>query len=109
MRGVSDQGRDRPPVTFGLISHIRTGRFTEQTRVFDADRVVDQAKGERAAWLSDTKTYRSIKANHFGVEQSGATLYLIRFVDAGTTIYAAHELERQWIGCDIAILAVKLN
>lgn len=30
------------------------------------------------------------------------------FCGCGTTIYAAHELNRQWIGCDIAILAVRL-
>ena len=30
------------------------------------------------------------------------------FCGCGTTIYAAHETERQWIGCDIAILSVKL-
>jgi DNA modification methylase len=30
------------------------------------------------------------------------------FCGCGTTIYAAHELDRQWIGCDIAILSVKL-
>jgi DNA modification methylase len=30
------------------------------------------------------------------------------FCGCGTTIYAAHELERQWIGCDIAILSIKL-
>ena len=30
------------------------------------------------------------------------------FCGCGTTIYAAHEAERQWIGCDIAILAIKL-
>lgn len=30
------------------------------------------------------------------------------FCGCGTTIYAAHELEREWIGCDVAILAVKL-
>lgn len=30
------------------------------------------------------------------------------FCGCGTTIYAAHELKRKWIGCDIAILAVRL-
>lgn len=30
------------------------------------------------------------------------------FCGCGTTIYAAQELGRQWIGCDIAILSVKL-
>lgn len=30
------------------------------------------------------------------------------FCGCGTTIYAAEALERQWIGCDIAILSVKL-
>lgn len=30
------------------------------------------------------------------------------FCGCGTTIYAAHETGRQWIGCDIAILAVRL-
>jgi hypothetical protein len=30
------------------------------------------------------------------------------FCGCGTTIYAAHEAERQWIGCDIAILSIKL-
>lgn len=30
------------------------------------------------------------------------------FCGCGTTIYAAHETERQWIGCDIAILAIRL-
>ncbi|MFN2375971.1 MAG: site-specific DNA-methyltransferase [Candidatus Binatia bacterium] len=30
------------------------------------------------------------------------------FCGCGTTIYAAQETDRQWIGCDIAILAVKL-
>jgi DNA modification methylase len=30
------------------------------------------------------------------------------FCGCGTTIYAAHETQRQWIGCDIAILAIKL-
>lgn len=30
------------------------------------------------------------------------------FCGCGTTIYAAHELGRKWIGCDIAILAVQL-
>ena len=30
------------------------------------------------------------------------------FCGCGTTIYAAQETERQWIGCDIAILSVKL-
>jgi DNA modification methylase len=30
------------------------------------------------------------------------------FCGCGTTIYAAHELERKWIGCDIAILSIKL-
>ncbi|MDE2103118.1 MAG: site-specific DNA-methyltransferase [Patescibacteria group bacterium] len=30
------------------------------------------------------------------------------FCGCGTTIYAAHETEREWIGCDIAILAIKL-
>jgi DNA modification methylase len=30
------------------------------------------------------------------------------FCGCGTTIYAANELKRSWIGCDIAILAVKL-
>lgn len=30
------------------------------------------------------------------------------FCGCGTTIYAAHETGRKWIGCDIAILAVKL-
>jgi hypothetical protein len=30
------------------------------------------------------------------------------FCGCGTTIYAAHETERAWIGCDIAILAIKL-
>lgn len=30
------------------------------------------------------------------------------FCGCGTTVYAAHELDRKWIGCDIAILAVKL-
>lgn len=30
------------------------------------------------------------------------------FCGCGTTIYAAQELDRQWIGCDIAILSVKL-
>lgn len=30
------------------------------------------------------------------------------FCGCGTTIYAAHELERNWVGCDIAILSVKL-
>lgn len=30
------------------------------------------------------------------------------FCGCGTTIYAAHEADRQWIGCDIAILSVKL-
>lgn len=30
------------------------------------------------------------------------------FCGCGTTIYAAHETGRQWIGCDIAILSVKL-
>lgn len=30
------------------------------------------------------------------------------FCGCGTTIYAAHESERKWIGCDIAILAIKL-
>jgi DNA modification methylase len=30
------------------------------------------------------------------------------FCGCGTTIYAAQELERKWIGCDIAILSIKL-
>lgn len=30
------------------------------------------------------------------------------FCGCGTTAYAAHELKRQWLGCDIAILAVQL-
>lgn len=30
------------------------------------------------------------------------------FCGCGTTIYAATELERNWIGCDIAILSIKL-
>lgn len=30
------------------------------------------------------------------------------FCGCGTTIYAAQETNRQWIGCDIAILAIKL-
>ena len=30
------------------------------------------------------------------------------FCGCGTTIYAAEELNRNWIGCDIAILAIKL-
>jgi DNA modification methylase len=30
------------------------------------------------------------------------------FCGCGTTIYAAQKLEREWIGCDIAILAIKL-
>jgi DNA modification methylase len=30
------------------------------------------------------------------------------FCGCGTTIYAANETERAWIGCDIAILAIKL-
>lgn len=30
------------------------------------------------------------------------------FCGCGTTVYAAHESNRTWIGCDIAILAVKL-
>ena len=30
------------------------------------------------------------------------------FCGCGTTVYAAHETGRSWIGCDIAILAVKL-
>lgn len=30
------------------------------------------------------------------------------FAGCGTAIYAAHELNRKWIGCDIAILSVKL-
>lgn len=30
------------------------------------------------------------------------------FCGCGTAIYAAHELHREWIGCDIAILAIKL-
>lgn len=30
------------------------------------------------------------------------------FCGCGTTIYAAHETERAWMGCDIAILAIKL-
>jgi hypothetical protein len=30
------------------------------------------------------------------------------FCGCGTTIYAAQELERPWIGCDIAILSIKL-
>ncbi len=30
------------------------------------------------------------------------------FCGCGTTIYAAHEANRQWIGCDVAILAVRL-
>ena len=30
------------------------------------------------------------------------------FCGCGTTIYAAHETNRNWIGCDIAILAIKL-
>ena len=30
------------------------------------------------------------------------------FCGCGTTIYAAHEAGRQWIGCDIAILSIKL-
>lgn len=30
------------------------------------------------------------------------------FCGCGTTIYAAHEAERRWIGCDVAILAVRL-
>jgi DNA modification methylase len=30
------------------------------------------------------------------------------FCGCGTTIYAAERTERQWIGCDIAILAIKL-
>lgn len=30
------------------------------------------------------------------------------FCGCGTTIYAAQETQRKWIGCDIAILAIKL-
>lgn len=30
------------------------------------------------------------------------------FCGCGTTIYAAHEAGREWVGCDVAILAVKL-
>lgn len=30
------------------------------------------------------------------------------FCGCGTTIYAAHELHRQWIGCDIAMLPINL-
>lgn len=30
------------------------------------------------------------------------------FCGCGTTIYAAHELGRRWVGCDVAILAIKL-
>jgi DNA modification methylase len=30
------------------------------------------------------------------------------FCGCGTTIYAAHETDRKWIGCDIAILPIKL-
>ena len=30
------------------------------------------------------------------------------FCGCGTTIYAAHETGRKWVGCDIAILAIKL-
>lgn len=30
------------------------------------------------------------------------------FCGCGTTVYAAHETERSWIGCDIAILAINL-
>lgn len=30
------------------------------------------------------------------------------FCGCGTTVYAAQKLERQWIGCDIAILSIKL-
>ena len=30
------------------------------------------------------------------------------FCGCGTTIYASHETGRHWVGCDIAILAVKL-
>jgi len=30
------------------------------------------------------------------------------FCGCGTTIYAAHETHRKWIGCDIAILSIKL-
>jgi len=30
------------------------------------------------------------------------------FCGCGSTVYAAHETERQWIGCDIAILSIRL-
>ena len=30
------------------------------------------------------------------------------FCGCGTTIYAAHEADRRWIGCDVAILAIRL-
>lgn len=30
------------------------------------------------------------------------------FCGSGTTIYASHKLKRQWIGCDIAVLATNL-
>lgn len=30
------------------------------------------------------------------------------FCGCGTTVYAAHELGRKWLGCDIAILAIEL-
>jgi DNA modification methylase len=87
-------------------------------------RYADEGKGVplQDVW-SDIKPMHNLDKDRLGFQTQKPVELLKRIIEAssnegdlvfdpfcgcGTTIYAAHELGRKWIGCDIAILAVRL-
>lgn len=87
-------------------------------------RLLEDAQGIplQDVW-TDVRPIHSISEDRFGYPTQKPKPLLARIITAstnkgdvvfdpfcgcGTTIYAAEELGRKWIGCDIAILAIKL-
>ena len=108
MQELHDVGRLRYTRT-GTPEYIRfldEGRGTPVSDVWtDISPINSQAK-ERLGY----PTQKPIALLRRIVEQSSnpGDVVFDPFCGCGTSIYAAHGLKREWIGCDIAILAVEL-
>ena len=59
------------------------------------------------AWFPDAQAYALLSRLRHASRHNGAVSFE-PFCGCGPTVDAAQETERQWIGCDMAILAVRL-
>ena len=131
VRTVFGQVMEPPPGTHWRWSQENIGRLTEEGRIVLTrrgrpayKRYLDEMRGTPVSdnW-ADIPPINSQAKERLGyttqkpiallqriIEQSSnpGDVVFAPFCGCGTAVYAAHKLGRKWLGCDIAILSVKI-